>query len=537
LALLCLWLAQSSLIAQEADSEIILIRNVRLVERDGQSEEAVVSILIKDAKLDVVTKDEIPAEEATRVLDAQQGVLLGKLHVGELASFAILDKDPREDIDVLLDTKTHTLFAIYKGVIQKSTLPDSTAPEPKIKKSGWRAYTPPPMALPLSYLDESKWNRWERKYTSGIFLAVVILDRQRWVSQDSANEQQVGDVREFDAGEIRGLRFGAVGTFNFKKPWVYTVIAATSAFDKGFDSDRDDDFKLFDYRLDIPVFDRINVSIGMQKEPISLDRISPGTSLPMQERAAFADALLPSRNFGVVLSGTARDQRMTWAGGAFNDWLVSSDSFGNSSGQFVGRVTWLPFLSEDESNLIHLGFGARYSSIKEGGQGLTEPEFNSAPIFVDSGPIMADNSVVYDLEASWRKGSFWLAGEYLASEIDSSSAGDPEFGGYYVTASWVLTGEMRAYGKKNGVFGAVPVAKSVYQGGWGAWELAARWSELDLTEGTIEGGEMQVASVGLNWWLSPTFNVNVNYRHIGLDRFGLNGAAHGFNARLMLILE
>jgi phosphate-selective porin OprO/OprP len=171
-ALLCLFVAQPAITAQEADPEIILIRNVRLVEREGQAEEEVVSILIKGDKLDVVTKDEIPAEQATHVFDAQQGVLLGKLHIGEPASFLILEEDPREKVEVLLDTKSYTRFAIYEGVILENSLPDSTAPEPRPRKAGWRAYTPPPMALPLSYLDEAKWNKWEGKYVSGIFLGV-----------------------------------------------------------------------------------------------------------------------------------------------------------------------------------------------------------------------------------------------------------------------------------------------------------------------------------------------------------------------------
>jgi phosphate-selective porin OprO/OprP len=81
------------------------------------------------------------------------------------------------------------------------------------------------------------------------------------------------------------------------------------------------------------------------------------------------------------------------------------------------------------------------------------------------------------------------------------------------------------------------VSKSVYQGGWGAWELGLRWSNLDLSDGTVTGGEMGILSLGVNWWLSPTFNVNLNYRHIGLDRMGLDGNAQGFNARVLLVLE
>ena len=48
---------------------------------------------------------------------------------------------------------------------------------------------------------------------------------------------------------------------------------------------------------------------------------------------------------------------------------------------------------------------------------------------------------------------------------------------------------------------------------------------------------MEIFSLGLNWWLSPIFNVNVNYRHVNLDRFGLEGDSDGFNVRLMLVLE
>ena len=77
----------------------------------------------------------------------------------------------------------------------------------------------------------------------------------------------------------------------------------------------------------------------------------------------------------------------------------------------------------------------------------------------------------------------------------------------------------------------------MYQGGWGAWELGVRYSTVDLTDGLITGGEMDILSLGINWWLSPIFNVNVNYRHIVLDRFGHDGTSDGINARVMVVLE
>ena len=81
--------------------------------------------------------------------------------------------------------------------------------------------------------------------------------------------------------------------------------------------------------------------------------------IPMQERTSVSDALMPSRNLGVVLSGTALDERMTWAGGLFNDWLDTGSSFNDGASQVIGRVTWLPFISEDESNLVRNAYDPR----------------------------------------------------------------------------------------------------------------------------------------------------------------------------------
>ncbi len=515
----------------------VLIKNVTLVDQEGDTEDVIINILIKDNKLDIVTQDDIAVDAAELALNAQQGIVIGKLEIGESPSFIILSGDPREDFDVLLDTATYASFAIKDGEIVRNRLPQAFDADQKPKRSGWLAYTPPPLALPMTYQDTSKWNRWETRYFSGIFVSALILDRQNWQSQDSASKTQVGDLDAFDGGEIRGLRFGAVGTLNFPQPWVYTVFAATNAFDKGFDTTTTDDWEFFDWRVDVPAFAKTTLSIGKQKEPISMERTIGLIYLPMQERSAMADAFLPARNVGVVLSGRGFDERMTWAGGVFNDWLDTDESFSDSATQYIGRVTWLPWYSEDESNLVHLGFGLRYSDAEEGFRSATEPEFNQSPIFVDTEDQVANSVLTYNLEASWRKGPFWVHGEYLFNDVDAPNIGNPDFTGYNLTGSWALTGEMRGYNRKSGIFNPLPVARSVYDGGWGTWEVTARLSDIDLTEGLIEGGEMQIYSLGLNWWLSPIFNVNLNYRWITLDHLGVTGDSRGFNTRIVLMLE
>lgn len=171
--------------------------------------------------------------------------------------------------------------------------------------------------------------------------------------------------------------------------------------------------------MDIPLPKAINLSIGKQKEPMSLERLTSMVNLPMQERSSVSDALMPSRNICVVASGSAFDQNLTWAGGVFNDWIDDDGSMGDNSSQLVGRLSWLPYYSEDESNLVHLGFGLRYDNANEPLHYITKPEFNKSPAFVDTGLIAADSATLYNLEANWRRGPYWLSAEYVRNSVDA----------------------------------------------------------------------------------------------------------------------
>jgi phosphate-selective porin len=68
-------------------------------------------------------------------------------------------------------------------------------------------------------------------------------------------------------------------------------------------------------------------------------------------------------------------------------------------------------------------------------------------------------------------------------------------------------------------------------------EVATRWSSINLNDNPVFGGEMDILSVGVSWWLSPIFNVNLNYRYIANDRNDLDGRASGANVRILLKLR
>ncbi len=75
------------------------------------------------------------------------------------------------------------------------------------------------------------------------------------------------------------------------------------------------------------------------------------------------------------------------------------------------------------------------------------------------------------------------------------------------------------------------------QGGWGAFEAAARYSSVDLSDELVEGGKMDIASLGLNWWLTQVAQFSLNYRYIDLNENGMDGNSQEITSRLLLILD
>jgi phosphate-selective porin OprO/OprP len=95
---------------------------------------------------------------------------------------------------------------------------------------------------------------------------------------------------------------------------------------------------------------------------------------------------------------------------------------------------------------------------------------------------------------------------------------------FYAHARYVLTGEAIPYNKKNAVFTRVKPRCPVGQGGSGAWEVAMRYSYIDLngTNGTIDGApapgrSMNILTFGLNWYLVDNAKFQFNYIHPFLD--------------------
>jgi phosphate-selective porin OprO/OprP len=453
-------IAVQSVFSQRIDPENLLIRNVKLLTTSNEEKLEFVDLFIANGKLNQVSRDPLIANDDMAVLDARKGILVGKLEINKPPSFIILRKDPRLNFDIWFNMEQNIIFAIDGQVLHRNRLwRGNLKPDKKVPKMAKVfTYTPPPFSLPIEF-GEVRWNHWETPKFSGLFTAVIGLDRQFWFNQNSASENVIGKLKNQGGGIIRGFRFGSIGQFVlYKSPWSYTIFGATTSFEKEFDSNKDDALVLFDYRLDIPISNNLLLSIGKQKEPFSLERLSPSHLAAQQERTAASDAFLRARNIGVQISGNFLNDRGTWASGIFNPWIENDGGISQNATTLVGRVTALPFISSDENQLVHIGLGGRFS------QGIKEirfkntPEFYNSPDFIDTDLIDADRYSLLNFETSYRNGPLWVSSEFTPGYIKSTNE-NLRFQGFYLQMAYTLTGETRGYRKKTGTFDAVPVLK------------------------------------------------------------------------------
>jgi phosphate-selective porin OprO/OprP len=109
----------------------------------------------------------------------------------------------------------------------------------------------------------------------------------------------------------------------------------------------------------------------------------------------------------------------------------------------------------------------------------------------------------------------WSAqGEYFLANVDRRDGGNVNFQGWYVQTAYVLTGESRNYSASSGKFERFTPSRPVSDGGPGAWQLAARLSEVDLNDGAITGGKERNLTLGVNWFLEPTLRLSLNYVNV-----------------------
>jgi phosphate-selective porin OprO/OprP len=265
------------------------------------------------------------------------------------------------------------------------------------------------------------------------------------------------------------------------------------------------------------------IKFGHMKEPFSLEELTSGTNITFMERSLPTLAFAPGRNIGLLFNNTIFDERMTWAVGSF--WNTGSfskvgettDRLSDANGcDLSARVTGLPWYEDGGKRLLHLGLSYSHG-VRDKSKGVklrARPEsYLKDDKLVDTGDLFMNRVDQINTEFAMVLGPFSLQGEYFHAFTGASEVGNVRFWGVYLQASYFLTGEHRPYNTATGVFSQIKPKNDFHplKGKWGAWEVAARLSYIDLNDGDIKGGQETNLTLGLNWYLNPNLRLMFNY--------------------------
>lgn len=282
----------------------------------------------------------------------------------------------------------------------------------------------------------------------------------------------------------------------------------------------------------------IQLTFGHFKIPFSQESLAADKGLTFMERS-LPNAFLNPRAPGAMIS--AGKDNWSSAFMLYGEQISSAASaVSDEGGGAAFRTTWAPFIGPGKT--IHLGFSlaSRVPSQNNTASSNTPVAYSDSVRFrskpesniietrlVDTGNIVnAERTDLWGLELG---GSFKTLGfnaEYIDTAVHrKNNLDDIHFSGWFAQTSWSITGEQRTYKGDKGLFDGIKPAKGIDQGGIGAWDMAVRLSEIDLTDGDlvlrnklmlpeINGGKQRDLTLALNTYLNQYVRVSFNYVHV-----------------------
>ncbi len=266
-----------------------------------------------------------------------------------------------------------------------------------------------------------------------------------------------------------------------------------------------------------------DIKVGHQKPSFGMEQNTSSNYLMFIERSAPTNAFTRDEEIGLNILGGGDNWSL--AAGIFNE-----DGGNTGTGEdedvtydFRGSANLLGLTNPDTKNVLHLGAG--YSHRKPTGtvRFRARPGTGDGARQIDTGNFSSVDSVgVYSAELAAVMGPLSIQGEYFNADVSRSGGNrDASFDGYYAQAGWIITGENRPYKGKSGNFSRIKPNNpfSLKNGGWGAWEVLARYDNTDLNDigAGITGGEMDTTSLGVNWHLTDHVRLMANVIDVDSD--------------------
>ncbi len=263
--------------------------------------------------------------------------------------------------------------------------------------------------------------------------------------------------------------------------------------------------------LSYDVNDDFTIKAGNFIAPFSMEDVGSSNDTMFMERS-LVQALAPG--FGVGLGASYEGEHFAIAGGYFGDAIDAEDDIQAEKGQGVSvRGFWTPI--EERGHTLHFGLGLERREFEDGAvrRISSRAESGLGPTVASTGDIAdIDASTGYNLEAAYERGPVLFQGQFVSMSLDRGVGGNLSFDGYYAQVGWIVTGERHRYSDSSGVFNS-PNPRS----DWGAVELTARLSSLDLTEIGATGEQVDDYTIGVNWYLNQNVRLLANYVHSEVD--------------------
>jgi phosphate-selective porin OprO and OprP len=301
-----------------------------------------------------------------------------------------------------------------------------------------------------------------------------------------------------------------------------------------------DSATVVDAYVDVRFDPRYTLRVGKVKGPIGLERLQSASALALIERG-FPTELAPNRDLGIQLQGDLAAARVNYAIGVFNgtpDGRDATTTDSDNNLEYAGRLFFEPW-KNDANALSGLGFGIAASAGEKDGAGnnfLPRYRTPGQNIFFNyRTAVTAHGSHTrFSPQAYYYRNAFGLQAEYIESEQElllpgvANSRTELSHDAWQVTGSWVLTGE------DGGYRGVTRPSRPFQIGGdgWGAFELVARYGELDVDDAafpryadpSVSATGSDAFGLGLNWFLTSNLKLAFNHTRASFDGGAPGGA-------------
>lgn len=353
----------------------------------------------------------------------------------------------------------------------------------------------------------------------------------RFTGQVQADYRDVlnpGDTSDIDTFVVRRARMGLEATLfeNYEFRFL-------TDFGNG-------QTRLVDGYLNVHYWDPFQFTAGKFKQPFSYEQLAQDRFTPFVERSII-DQLVPARDIGVMVHGQKLFDDVLDYGLSVSNGVQNGDVDTNKAKDGTARVAVRPFAWLEDSPLRRLQLGAAVN----GGyqfEPINPPVLRtpaSVPFFRFNSTVIADGRRVrFSPELVYFYGPFGFATQYFrmdqrvrpaAGGAPSTLSIDVPFEGFYVQATYLLTGEERV-SYSQAIDPLRPFDPRPGRMGPGAWEAVARVSKLNVGDVVFAPGNARLAdpaavsneatelTVGFNWYLNKWVRTQFNYEHAWFGR-------------------